>query len=469
MIRSPVKVPFTTGRRNEFVLESLKEMSIGMKAAALSLFSRTAAQQYLVGQLGHIPGLPAKAAQVLGSKFDGAAIQPPAMPLEQVQHILAQEAPQLSQMISVLRPATSTASLGQVHEAWLRDGRHVAIKIQWPGIREHLKEQVHKLLGWGRLSPANRFGLDWIDYESTLLESLSSECDYMQEAQHQSFFGQAYANSTEIVIPKAYTELSTHSVLVQSFEESLPMSSLTDQPMRIRSEVSHLASQFVWERLLNPGYFHSDLHPKNLGFRLNPTQLVIYDYGSCIPITEDRAIALRNLRDAALAQNQSQILTHLVRLGFDERKLALVYDGLGAFARGLFLNSEGHQELKESLGAKKWYLRTAGPAWFLGILRSLYHLRALMVPSNTSSSVKKETSKLCVRVTEASEPLVELELPATAVDHLEDLISPELQMKIQSQSLDLRAIQKRVQESQYAAQTLFQYREGDKEYRVWVE
>jgi hypothetical protein len=65
--------------------------------------------------------------------------------------------------------------------------------------------------------------------------------------------------------------------------------------------------------------------------------------------------------------------------------------------------------------------------------------------------------------------VVRLELPARAVDELEDLIPEDTVARMQEQNLNLVAIKRRVQESGYMPQTLFEARTQERRYRVWLQ
>jgi hypothetical protein len=65
--------------------------------------------------------------------------------------------------------------------------------------------------------------------------------------------------------------------------------------------------------------------------------------------------------------------------------------------------------------------------------------------------------------------VVRLELPSRAIDELEDLIPEDTLAKMQEQNMDFDAIKRRVQQSGYAPQILFEAHTDQRFYRVWLQ
>lgn len=80
-----------------------------------------------------------------------------------------------------------------------------------------------------------------------------------------------------------------------------------------------------------------------------------------------------------------------------------------------------------------------------------------------------KSSNLCVLVTEAEKQIVSLKLPAITIGWLETLIPGHVLRKIEENEIDLKAIKKKAQDSELAAQDLFELQSGARTYRVWLE
>jgi hypothetical protein len=150
--------------------------------------------------------------------------------------------------------------------------------------------------------------------------------------------------------------------------------------------------------------------------------------------------------------------------------------------------------LERILGDNKWWFRTAGPPWFFLLLRTIgavvSSIEKLSTKVNVSEVFKTmvdadevavlkarpetkgeplSTTKLHVSVKENGESIVEVTLPAQAVDDLESLISPETAKKIAEQGLNLHQIKLSAQKSDYAPQVLFEAQIGNRSYKVYLK
>src|SRR4029079_6457702 len=88
--------------------------------------------------------------------------------------------------------ATAAASIGQVHRATLKDGRDVAVKIQYPDVADALRADVENaalFLHFGRMVAP---GLDARAVAKELKARVLEELDYALEAQNQRRFARAY-------------------------------------------------------------------------------------------------------------------------------------------------------------------------------------------------------------------------------------------------------------------------------------
>ena len=81
--------------------------------------------------------------------------------------------------------AFAAASLGQVHRAVTRDGTQLAVKIQYPGIRETIRNDVQLLKSVLRALPEYRTILPAI---LEIEKRLQEETDYHRELQNMTFF-----------------------------------------------------------------------------------------------------------------------------------------------------------------------------------------------------------------------------------------------------------------------------------------
>ena len=113
----------------------------------------------------------------------------------------------------------AAASIGQVHRAELKSGEQLAVKVQYPGVREAITSDMSNagmLLG---LAGMFSKGLDAGPIVRDLQEGIIAELDYVREAESQERFGRLYAGHAFIRVPKVYREFSSGRVLAQEYLE----------------------------------------------------------------------------------------------------------------------------------------------------------------------------------------------------------------------------------------------------------
>ncbi len=114
--------------------------------------------------------------------------------------------------------ALAAASIGQVHKARLKDGRTVAVKIQYPGVRDTISSDVALAGSIFKRLTSNGSELDgYIDeIESTLIK----ETDYIEEGHSIHRFHERFS-SNGIITPVWIPELSTEKVLTMTHLKEL--------------------------------------------------------------------------------------------------------------------------------------------------------------------------------------------------------------------------------------------------------
>lgn len=206
----------------------------------------------------------------------------------------------------------AAASLGQVHRAVWSDGRPVAVKVQYPGVREALTADLRTLSvltrGIARVAPT----LALPPLVGELRQRLTEELDYLHEAASQRRFAAAYADDPQISVPTVLA--ATSRVLVMDWVGGTPLAEVAtggDQPDRDRA--ASLYQRFLVSGPALAGLLHTDPHPGN--FRYRNGRLTVLDFGSTLELAGMPTTFGRLLR-ALLDADPAVVWTRLQDDGF---------------------------------------------------------------------------------------------------------------------------------------------------------
>ncbi len=213
----------------------------------------------------------------------------------------------------------AAASIGQVYRATLKeDGRDVAVKVQYPGIKDVVRADLKNLGMLLRLAARVAPGLDTKEIAAEITERVTEELDYELEAVNHRALAREYSGHPFIVVPGVVTELCRERVIVTEFVEGRKFGEIRGDADEERSRWGEILFRFY----VNGPYRHlmlnGDPHPGNSLF-LPDGRVAFIDFGFFKRQTqEDVADQLEILR-ACYAQDAERLFELTVQQGIISR------------------------------------------------------------------------------------------------------------------------------------------------------
>lgn len=240
-----------------------------------------------------------------------------AMPIGQVDAVLTQawgDSWQDRFSRFVFTPLAA-ASIGQVHEAMTVDGHHLAIKIQYPGIRQSIDSDVDNVAGLLSL-----FNLVPAETLKPLLQEakkqLHAEADYLAEAQHLEGFAEHLAGDDGFVVPRVHDELTTSDVLAMEFMAGDPVEKIAGRSQQQRDCLATRLLRLSLRELFSWGLVQTDPNYANFLYQQNQDRIVLLDFGATRYYEKQRQHALGQLMLAGMEDDMGMLKQAAVEVGY---------------------------------------------------------------------------------------------------------------------------------------------------------
>lgn len=258
--------------------------------------------------------LPSELTQVMARLRDNAHHMPP----QQLQQVLAvQWGKDWRTRFRQFEPRPiAAASIGQVHRAITSDGRILAIKVQYPGVRESIDSDVDNVATLLRVSGLLPRELDVGPLLTEAKRQLAEEADYEREGAQMTRFGELLADEPQLLVPQLDVAFSSKSVLAMSFIEGEPIESLVTAPQALRDSVVTTLIRLVLRELFEFGVMQTDPNFANYRFQPDKGRLVLLDFGAARDVADATALAYRRLLQAGLDNDRAGVREAAVAAGF---------------------------------------------------------------------------------------------------------------------------------------------------------
>ncbi len=239
----------------------------------------------------------------------------PPMPTSRVHSVLARElGPKWRSSFSSFDPyPAAAASIGQVHRAVWRDGRTVAVKVQYPGADDALRSDLKQIGRLAKVVSPLAGGVDVSALIAELAERVSEELDYTLEAASQQQAADGFAGSPEFLVPHVLA--STTKVMVSEWIDGAPLSSAAELDDDERNAIALRYVRFLFAGPSIVGLLHADPHPGNFKI-ISDGRLGIVDFGLVARFPNGLPAAMGRILRIAQEDDAQRVVEGLREEGF---------------------------------------------------------------------------------------------------------------------------------------------------------
>jgi predicted unusual protein kinase regulating ubiquinone biosynthesis (AarF/ABC1/UbiB family) len=261
------------GRQALETADRLVKVLGGMKGAAMKV-----GQTLSVLDPGMVPG---KYRDEFQAKLAQLQTMAPTVSFKDMRKVIEQDLGEsLSSVFSSFdEEAIAAASIGQVYRAVLRDdGRAVAVKVQYPGIKDVVRADLKNVGLALKLASFVAPGVDTKEIAKEVTERITEELDYELEAGNHRAMAREYRGHPFVVVPNVVTALCRERVIVTEFVEGRKFAEIRDDSDADRSRWGEILFRFYVNGPFRHRLLNGDPHPGNSLFMADG-RVAFIDFG----------------------------------------------------------------------------------------------------------------------------------------------------------------------------------------------
>ncbi|GEA60135.1 ABC1 kinase family protein [Vibrio comitans] len=317
------------------VTEGAKQLAQGKKPKAKDLLLTPTNIKRVADQLAHLRGAAMKVGQLM-SMDAGDLISPELadilsrlrsdaspMPTKQLATVLSEELGQDWQQNFIefnFKPIAS-ASIGQVHQAHADDGTKLAIKVQYPGIKQSIDSDVDNvgtLLNVVGLIPK---GVDYKDLLEEAKKQLHAEADYLLEADLLNRYKLLLEDSPDFIIPDVLQDITTDNVLSMTHVAGKPIESLQHADQNTRDRVMTLLLDLLFKEIFSFKLVQTDPNFANFLYDETKQKVVLLDFGATRTYNEIISDGYRLAFTSVINNDDKGLDQALTQIGFFSQQI----------------------------------------------------------------------------------------------------------------------------------------------------
>jgi predicted unusual protein kinase regulating ubiquinone biosynthesis (AarF/ABC1/UbiB family) len=275
-----------------------------------------------LGQLISLQGeevLPPEFAQALAVLRSSAAPMPPA----QLHRVLGREYGKgwEKRFAEFNDEPIAAASIGQVHRARTRDGRELALKIQYPGVAKSIASDVDNVAALLRMARVLPIELDVAAIAGEAKRQLQQEADYVAEGRFLERYAKLVADEPDLLVPRMHWDFTTPRVMAMDFAEGVPLERMAaaDVPQKQRDKLGFALEHLLFRELFEFRVMQTDPNFANYLFQPDTEKLVLLDFGATQVLSAALVEKFRRITRAVIERDRAAIAKQAVAIGYIDR------------------------------------------------------------------------------------------------------------------------------------------------------
>ncbi|MBI2129303.1 AarF/ABC1/UbiB kinase family protein [Candidatus Woesearchaeota archaeon] len=248
----------------------------------------------------------------------------PAFPFSEVKKIVEKELKKPLNKIfrSFNETPIGSASIGQVHEAVLKNNKKVVVKVQRPHIDQIMRADIDILYTFAKMIEKGRkfSNITPTEIMNEFEKYTKKELDYVLEGRNIDQFYQNFENSKTIKIPKVYLDYTTSRVLTMEYIKGTKLKDMDDKKID-RKLVEKIAADAILKQVFEDGFFHADLHPGNI--LLTGHKIAFLDFGIVGYMSKQLKNQSLDLFIALLEKDSREVKSLLMKIGKSDDAIGL--------------------------------------------------------------------------------------------------------------------------------------------------
>ncbi|XP_038819109.1 atypical kinase COQ8A, mitochondrial-like isoform X3 [Salvelinus namaycush] len=210
----------------------------------------------------------------------------------------------------------AAASIGQVHLAKMKDGREVAMKIQYPGVAKSIDSDINNLMTLLTMSNALPEGLFPEHLIEVMSRELALECDYIREAKCAKKFQELLKDHPFFYVPDVIDELSSNAVLTTELVPGFPLDQAEQLSQELKNEICENILKLCLRELFEFRYMQTDPNWSNFFYDPQTHRVALLDFGATRGFSEDFTDIYIELIKSAAEGNREGVRKRSVDMKF---------------------------------------------------------------------------------------------------------------------------------------------------------